>query len=169
MIVLGRILAPYGVKGWVKVRTFGDDPESWKRMSRWWLGPDPEGEQWRELWLDGFKAHAGGWVAKFMGLEDRGAAESLGGMFVAAPREELPKTDADEYYWTDLIGLAVVNESGDALGRVASLIETGANQVLVVEREGDKPARRLLPFVTQVIKAVDVPGGKITVAWQADW
>jgi 16S rRNA processing protein RimM len=169
MIVLGRILAPYGVKGWVKVRTFGDDPESWKRMSRWWLGQDPEGDQWRELWLDGFKAHAGGWVAKFTGLEDREGAESLGGLYVAAPREALPKTDADEYYWTDLIGLAVVTESGDALGRVESLIETGANQVLVV-RDGDAAqSKRLLPFITQVIKAVDVPGGKITVAWQADW
>jgi len=169
MIVLGRILAPYGVKGWVKVRTFGDDPESWKRMSRWWLGPDPEGDQWRELWLDGFKAHAGGWVAKFTGLEDREGAESLGGLYVGAPREALPKTDADEYYWTDLIGLAVVTESGDALGRVESLIETGANQVLVV-RDGDAAqSKRLLPFITQVVKAVDVSGGKITVAWQADW
>ena len=78
----------------------------------------------------------------------------------------MPPPAQDEYYWADLIGLAVVNVQDQPLGRVKTLIETGANEVLVVV---DGERERLLPFVEHVVKSVDVPGGTIRVDWDGDW
>lgn len=168
MIVLGRIVAPFGVKGWLRVHPFGDDPEAWRAMPRWWLSDDAEApaEHWQALTLESVKRHGDGVVAKLEGVGDRNAAEALDGLFVGAPRDALPATADEEYYWADLVGLEVVNEQDGILGRVASLIETGAHDVLVV-RDGER--ERLLPFVAQVVRKVDVPGGRIRVDWDAGW
>jgi 16S rRNA processing protein RimM len=170
MIVLGRIVAPYGVHGWVKVHPFGDGPEDWQRMERWWLSSDAEGEDWQAYGLKALKVHGKGLVASFTGVDDRVAAEGLEGYYIAAPREDLPKTAPGEYYWGDLVGLQVENEQGECLGAVAELIESGANTVLVV-REGEAAAmrERLLPFVAHVVKDVDVAAHRIRVDWGSDW
>ncbi len=168
MIVLGRIAAPYGIKGWVKLHPFGDDPVAWAEMPRWWLGKMAEGSDWQPMALKELRLHGKGWIARLDGIDDRTAAEKLEGMYVGAPREALPATDEDEFYWGDLIGLEVLNEAGERLGKVASLIEAGANQVLVVKDEAaDK--EHLLPFVAEVVKDVVVAEGRIRVAWGRDW
>ena len=105
-------------------------------------------------------------MAKLAGIDDRDASEALGSCYIGAPRDALPPPAQDEYYWSDLIGLAVVNLQDQPLGRVTSLIETGANQVLVVS---DGERERLLPFVEQVVGKVDVPGGVIRADWGLDW
>lgn len=170
MVVLGRIVAPYGVKGWVKVHPFGDDPASWRGMPRWWLGPEAEGKDWRQVGLREIRPHGQAWVARLEGVDDRTAAEGLAGLFVGAPRDALPLTDEGEFYWADLVGLAVENARGECLGRVAELVETGANPVLVVRAGEARDAQeRLLPFVAQVVKDVDLAGGRILVAWERDW
>jgi 16S rRNA processing protein RimM len=170
MIVLGRIVAPFGVRGWVKVRPFGDDPASWSRMPRWWLCGEADGKDWQPHELCGVRPHGAQWIAKFDGVDDRTGAEGLEGQYVGAPREALPATAVDEYYWADLVGLAVINEQGDDLGRVDSLIETGANQVLVVQgTEGGVAVRRLLPFVGAVVREVDPAAHRIRVCWGRDW
>jgi 16S rRNA processing protein RimM len=170
MIVLGRVVAPFGVKGWVKVRPFGDDPEAWRRMPQWWLGVDAEGDGWQPFVVAGFRPHGSIWVAKFAGVDDRVGAEALEGRYVGAPREALPTTADGEYYWADLVGLAVVNEQGERLGCVDSLIETGANQVLVVrDTAGGEKVERLLPFVGEVVKEVDRVAGLVRVCWGSDW
>ena len=91
MIVLGRIVAPYGLHGWVKVHPFGDGWEAWPGMARWWLADSAEGATWREVKLDDAKVHGLGLIAKFDGCVDRSAAEALEGLYIAAPRELLPK------------------------------------------------------------------------------
>lgn len=166
MIVLGRVVAPYGVRGWLKVHPLGDDPESWRAMPQWWLSVNDGKGDWQPYAVEAFRRHGAAWIAKLAGIDDRMQAESLDGWYVAAPREALPKVGKDEYYWGDLVGMAVRNESDDALGTVDSLIETGAHQVLVV-RDGE--TERLLPFVDAVVKSVDVVGGCIRVAWEKDW
>lgn len=166
MIVLGRIVAPYGVKGWVKVSPFGDDPAAWCDMRQWWLGPSADGDDWSPYAMKGLRVHGKGVVAKFEGVDDRSAAERLAGHYVAAPRDALPQTAQDEYYWGDLVGLEVQSMEGAALGTVASLVETGANAVLVV-RDGDR--ERLLPFIAQVVKDVDMAERRIRVEWGTDW
>jgi 16S rRNA processing protein RimM len=168
MIVLGRIVAPFGVHGWLRVHPFGDDPEAWRNMPQWWLSTDAEAPagDWTARGLEAIKLHGDGVVAKLAGIDSRDASEALGSCYFGAPREALPLPAADEFYWADLVGLAVTNLQDQPLGRVKSLIETGANQVLVVV-EGER--ERLLPFVGQVVKAVDVPGGTIIVDWDSDW
>ncbi|MGE5491798.1 MAG: ribosome maturation factor RimM [Actinomycetota bacterium] len=165
IVVLGRIAEPYGIRGWVRLHAFGDDPMAWAEMPVWWIGR--EGEGWRETKLKGFRVHGDGLVALFEGVADRNAAEALKGMLVGAPRTALPTTDDDEYYWADLVGLEVVNTAGESLGRVESLIETGANDVLSVVAEGGR--KRLLPFVAAVVLAVEKDAGRIRVEWGSDW
>ncbi|OHC69687.1 MAG: 16S rRNA processing protein RimM [Rhodocyclales bacterium GWA2_65_20] len=168
MVVLGRIVVPYGIAGWVKIHPFGDDPVAWKGMPSLWLGEAPEGADWSPLTLKELRFHGKSLIAKFEGVDDRSAAERLDGCYVAAPREALPANAENEFYWGDLVGLAVVNEEGEALGTVATLIEAGANQVLVV-RDADGTRERLLPFVAAVVKDVAVAAGRIRVAWGKDW
>ncbi|NJD34039.1 MAG: ribosome maturation factor RimM [Betaproteobacteria bacterium] len=168
MIVLGRIVAPFGVHGWLRVHPFGDDPEAWRKMPQWWLSADADAPaaSWKAYGLEAVRLHGDGIVAKLAGIDDRDASETLGSCYFGAPREALPPPAQDEYYWADLIGLAVVNMQDQPLGRVKSLIETGANQVLVV---ADGERERLLPFVEHVVRKVDVPGGIIRVDWGCDW
>lgn len=165
IVVLGRLAEAYGIRGWVRLHPFGDDPLDWRRIPVWHLGR--EGGPWREVELNGLKAHGDGLVVSFVGVADRTAAEALKGQLVGAPREALPETGDDEFYWADLIGLAVVNEEAVLLGKVSGLIETGANDVLqVVDEAGEE---RLLPFVDAVVLDVDRAAGVIRVAWGCDW
>lgn len=168
MVVLGRISAPYGVRGWVRIHPFGDDPMSWKSMPDWWLSADAEApdERWQAVALLGCRMQGTDLVASFDGVADRASAERLQGMYFGAPRSALPETGCDEYYWSDLTGLRVENGDGIDLGLVAELIETGANQVLVVRKDG---AERLLPFIGTVVKDVDLQARRILVDWAADW
>lgn len=167
MIVLGRIVAPFGVGGWVRVHPFGDDPLSWKKMPQWWLGTDPDGQDWAPYALKDCKAHGkGGLVASFAEVADRNAAEAVDGYYIAVPREALPKPGKDEYYWADLVGLQVRNGSEVLLGTVTGLLSTGAHDVLQVQ-DGD--VERLIPFVASYVTDVDMAARRILVEWEADW
>lgn len=170
MVVLGRVIAPFGVQGWLKVFPMGDDPEAWRDLPAWWLGSDADGTEWQRFDLEDMRPHGKGLVVKLKGVDGRSAAEALDRRYIAAPRENLPATEANEYYWDDLIGLRVTNEQGTLLGSVTEMLETGANAVLVVrEGEAEDAKQRLLPFIASVVKAVDVAGGAIRVDWPADW
>ena len=168
MVVMGRIVAPFGVRGWLKVRPFADDPLAFGAVSPWWLATqaDAPGENWRSFVPETVKPHADGLIIKLRDIEDRTAAEELDGCFVGILRDDLPALSPSEYYWDDLIGLAILNLQDQALGRVISLIETGAHDVLVVR---DAERERLLPFVNAIVKSVDIPGGVIRVDWGSDW
>ena len=147
------------------LQVYGDDPLSWKNLPVWQVGK--ESGSWQGYELQGLKAHGDGFVVAFAGVADRTAAEAMKGMLVGAPRAALPAVPEDEFYWADLVGLKVVNQAGESLGRVDGLIETGANDVLrVQDSEG---VERLLPFVSAVVLSVDKAGGLIRVEWGSDW
>jgi 16S rRNA processing protein RimM len=165
IVVLGRLADPYGIQGWLWLHLFGDDPLAWAEMPVWWIAR--EGEPWRECRLKGLKAHGNGVVVLLDGVPDRTTAETMKGILVGAPRESLPSTDEDEFYWTDLIGLDVINAADERLGKVTGLIETGANSVLRVL--GDDAVERLLPFVSAVVLSVNKEAGVIRVEWGSDW
>ena len=160
---MGRILGPFGVKGWVKVKAFTERPGSLGRFPRW-LVQSREG--WQERPVEEFKVHAKGPVAKLEGCEDREAAFGLQGSDVAVPRAELGEPDEGSLYWVDLVGLEVVDESGSALGKVEGLFESGETSVLVVRGSA---CERLIPFVPDYVKSVDRAAGCITVDWKADY
>lgn len=165
IVVLGRLLDPYGVRGWMHLHPFGDDPLSWRQIDSWLLGP--EQGPWRPVGLSGLKVHGDGLVVSLADVADRSAAEALKGRFLAVARSALPQPAADEFYWADLIGLRVINTAGEYIGRVQGLIETGANDVLrVLADDGEE---RLLPFVAAVVLTVDREKGEISVDWGLDW
>ena len=159
---MGRIAAPFGIRGWVKVQPFTEEFDGLLDFPVWHIG---RGAEWREVAVLEADVHSKSLVARLDGCNDRDAAAALKGMEVAVPREALPEAAENEYYWSDLIGLAVVNAQGETLGKVADVLETGANDVLVVEGERE----RLIPFVAQTILEVDLAAGRINVDWGADY
>lgn len=168
MVVLGRIIVPYGLQGAVKVHPFADDPSAWAKLPQWWLAR--EGEEpllWRQEKLRRCRYRDGQLVAEFVSICDRNASEAAKGLLVGVPRSQLPATLENEYYWGDLVGLVVVNTRDQNLGLVLGLIETPGNDVLQVgDGDGNE---RLLPFVSAVVLEVDLSARRIRVDWEADW
>ncbi len=120
---------------------------------------------WQATTVAAGKRHGKLVVAQLEGVEDRDQAAELVGCDIAIARNDLPKAEDGSYYWADLEGLQVVNRDGTELGRVAYLMETGANDVLVTEGERE----RLIPFVAEkVILDVDFVKGVISVDWEWD-
>ena len=168
MVVLGKVVAPYGLRGEVKVFPFADDSAVWGRLTHWWIGSEgSDPAQWRQVRVARCKVREGVLVAALDGLADRDAAEAAKGLLVGVPHDALPPTADNEYYWADLIGLTVVNTREEPLGQVLGLIETPANPVLRVGTAESK--ERLLPFVAAVVLDVDLSAQRIRVDWEADW
>jgi 16S rRNA processing protein RimM len=166
LVAMGRTNAPFGVKGWIRIYPSTADADSLAGYGSWWLG---RGEGWQEYRVEQAKVHGGALVAKLQGVEDREAAVALKGMDVAVPRDAFPQPSANEYYWADLLGMAVVNREAVGFGSVAGILETGANDVLVVQEEGEAGRERLIPFIADVVLEVDVASRIIRVDWGADY
>jgi 16S rRNA processing protein RimM len=167
--ILGRITAPYGVKGWVRVHPFTESKGSLLRYRSWWVGHE---ERWSERQVLQSRVHGSAVVAQILGCVGRDAAEQLRGEQVAVLRSALPETRDNEFYWADLLGLRVVNAGGEELGEVGELLETGANDVLVVEPSAGSidDRQRLIPYLPgDVVLEVDLATGRILVDWDPDF
>lgn len=160
---MGRVLAPYGVKGWIKVAPFTAAPDALTRFDRWWIG-GPDG--WEEAAVAEAVRHGANVVARLASCSDRDQAAMLRGREVALARESLPAAPQDEYYWADLVGLEVVNAESAPLGKVTELFSNGAHDVM---RIGAGKDERLVPFVPAVVRKVDLAAGRIEVEWGSDW
>jgi 16S rRNA processing protein RimM len=170
MVIMGRIAAAHGIRGWVKIQPYTEYLDSLLDYRPWWIGQ--EGGPWREVKVKQCEVHNKTLAAELPDCPDRTAAEKLKGLLIAVPRDSLPKQSSDEYYWSDLIGLAVVNEEKVPLGTVSNLLETGANQVLSVTPVAGKAGSSgeiLIPFVASAIKRVDLKNKAIHVDWALDY
>jgi 16S rRNA processing protein RimM len=159
---MGRIGAPFGIKGWIKIQPYTGALDSLAGYDIWQIGQNGD---WQEFSLEEAAVHGDGLIAKLAGIDDRDQAFALSGSEVAVNREELPAPADNEFYWNDLIGLTVVNRQGVNLGKVAGLMETGSHDVLVVRGERE----RLIPFADAYVAGVDLPGRRIEVEWGPDW
>ncbi|MBC7469043.1 MAG: ribosome maturation factor RimM [Ramlibacter sp.] len=173
-IEVGRIADAWGIKGWFKVLSHSADPEALFSSKRWYLQPAEKGLKTFSgtllLKIREAKDHSGTVVATAQEVDDRNAAEALRGARVFVPRSSFPTAGTDEYYWVDLIGLAVVNREGVALGTVKELLSTGLQTVLLLQYQAeDKPLERMIPFVSAYVDAVELPARRITVDWQPDY
>ncbi|MEJ2394632.1 MAG: ribosome maturation factor RimM [Candidatus Thiodiazotropha sp.] len=163
MLILGRISGLFGVKGWVKIYSHTSPREGILSYKTLYL--KREGG-WQAFELAAGQAQGKGVVAKLAGYDDRDQAATLIGLDIAIKRDQLPKLDAGEYYWTDLEGLRVENLEGVDLGVVSYLFETGANDVLVVKGERE----RLIPYTQgMAVKEVDLQAGRILVDWDPEF
>ena len=172
--MLGRVLGAFGIHGWVKVRPFTETAEGLLGQSAWSLN---QASTTRVVKVNEAKQHGGLVLAHLEGIADRGQAEALRGADVTVGREQLPPPGPGEYYWSDLIGLAVRNARGVDLGRIAGLIAAPAHDVLRVEgtdgtgRDAEHETRRerLIPFVEPILREVDLANGLVVVDWEADY
>jgi 16S rRNA processing protein RimM len=165
MVVMGRIVGAQGILGWVKVQTFTEYLDGLLDYDAWYLGNDKQ--PWRKVEVLEANVHGKIIIAKLPGILDRTTAEQCKGLLVAIHRDSLPAQAEGEYYWSDLIGLKVVNLTDVVLGTVDTLLETGANDVLSVrDAEG---VERLIPFIASVIQGVNLAEKTIRVDWQADY
>ncbi len=173
---MGRISAPFGIKGWIRVQTYTRAASNLTNYPRWWLGGVGDGG-WREVKIEQSQAQGADVVAKLAGCSDRDLAAGLKGQQVAIPRVAFPPAAVGEYYWADLMGLRVKNTEGLDFGVVTSMMETGANDVMVVQQsaiDGDSVGKRmeqerLIPFIADVVKRVDIAASLIEVEWGADY
>jgi 16S rRNA processing protein RimM len=163
-VTVGRIVGAWGVKGWVRVRSFTDPPDNIVGFSAWTLCRDGRRSQLR---LEEGRLHGRGQiVAKLESIANRDAAAALAGSDVDVARSELGPCEDGEYYWADLEGLEVIAVGGQSFGRIDHLLRTGSNDVLVVRGERE----RLIPFVDgDVVKTVDIDAGRIVVDWDPEF
>ena len=161
-VTVGRISGVFGVKGWLKVQSYTEPRANIVGFDVWTLRMS--GAE-RLFEVEDGQGQAGKVAAKLRGIDDPDRAREWVGADIVIERERLPKTQTDEFYWTDLEGLEVRTTAGLTLGRVAHLLATGANDVLVL----DGTPERLIPFVLgSVVKHVDLEAGLIVVDWAAD-
>ncbi len=177
-VILGRISGVYGVERWLKVFSYTDPREAIVDFSPWFIraenrSPGRKNQaSWTEVKLKSGKRHAKTVVVKLESCNDRDQAMAYVGTEIAVDLQQLEQLkQKDEFYWRDLIGLRVINQQDITLGAVKSLMETGANDVLVVVFEVDgKNVERLIPWTMDIaIIKVDMEQGVITVDWDADF
>ena len=163
-VTLGRITGAHGIKGWVKVLSETSPRANIVQYSPWYLVRGGRHEEWKVQ--DG-RMQGKSVVAKLTGCNDRDMAEGLAGLEIRIRRDQLPPaTEPGEFYWADLVGLAVRTLDGVELGRIDQLFETGANDVIVVD--GDR--ERLIPYLwEQVVREVDLQQGVMRVDWDPDF
>ena len=166
MVVMGRVTAPFGIQGWVKIYALTAQLGNLLDYPVWWLGHHGD---WREMRVAAAKVHGNTLVAQLAGIEDREAAVALKGLDVAVPRSQLPGAAENEFYWADLIGLRVVNTEQHEFGRVVRVMQTGANDVLVVAGGNGDERETLIPFIAGAIQEVDLAAGVINVDWGKDY
>lgn len=168
LVVLGKIFSVHGIRGEVKVYSYTDPLDNLLDYRHWTLTRDGEV---RQVELASGRLHGKALTAKIKGLDDRDEARGYTGFFICVPRSQLPALQDDEFYWYQLEGLKVINQDGQLLGTVDHLLETGANDVLVVKPcAGSVDDReRLLPYTEQCVQGVDLAAGEMRVDWDVDF
>jgi 16S rRNA processing protein RimM len=159
-VIVGRLAGVYGVKGWLRVQSFTEPAENILGYLPWHVDGTGQVE------VTQGKLHGKGLIAHLVGIDDRDEAAKLIGRDISVERSQLPTLDHGDYYWSDLIGLEVVNTQGEALGTVTRMVETGAHDVMVLEGERE----RLVPYAKgRVVQQVDLAARRIVVDWDAEF
>lgn len=170
MVIMGHIMGPFGVHGWIKISPYTEYIDGLMEYSSWWLCGN--NAQWQEVHV--VTGHINGNIlnAKLEEYTDRNEVLKLKGMQIAIPRSQLPDLPEDGnsgYYWSDLIGTEALNLKGEKLGTVTGLLETGANDVLCIQNADKEIKEILIPFIEQFVVKVDLKLSRITVDWDIDY
>ncbi len=161
-MLLGRIAAPFGVQGWVKIQPYTEDPSGLEGYAAFWVGvKDP----YVRFEVEHVAVHGRSVLCKLHGISVREDAARLKGCEVGVHRRELPLSNPDEFYWTDLLGVEVINTEGVAFGTISKMADNGAQSVMVVSGERE----RMIPFVSPIVKEVSLEERRVIVEWGADF
>ena len=170
-VVVGRITAVFGVRGWVKLFSFTEDREAIFDYQPWWV-ETAQGLQ--QLVVDDWKSHGDGLIVHIKGIDDRDIARTWCQQDVLVAKTQLPSLIDGDFYWHQLEGLVVISHfKGQQLrlGKVKSLLETGANDVLVVvgDRQSIDLEERLIPYAEQFVNNIDLQSQIIDVSWDPEF
>lgn len=171
LVQVGYVSGAYGLQGWIRVTAFSSTADALLNAKVWWL----DKPELHDIDVLQAKMHSGDVVVQLMGIVGRDAAEALKGTAVQIRRSHFPALSDGEFYWVDLIGLAVFNMQGEAIGTVHDMMENGAHPILRVlpavapQSEQAAAAEILIPFVDKFVKTVDQNERKITVDWGLDY
>ena len=179
LIELGAVQDAQGLQGQIKVRPHSSDPVALLSSKALWLSLIPrrsagvasavEQASLKLYQVKQAKMHSGTVVIALDGITDRDQAEALKGARILVGRDVFPKTDADSYYWVDLIGCKAFNLQGQSLGEVIEVNDNGAHGIIVLGDLEAKTVKQLVPFVKEVVQNVDLSNRLLTLDWQADW
>ncbi|MCP4472155.1 MAG: ribosome maturation factor RimM [Gammaproteobacteria bacterium] len=162
LICVGHILGAQGLKGWVRVFSNTSPRENIVNYSPWVI---EQGDELQKVSVKG-RLQGRNVLASVDGCEDRNQAEALKGCRIFIEPAQLPRLQAGDYYWSDLIGLAVESLQGEPLGMVASMLETGADDVMVLSGERE----RLIPFaIDNIVREVDLEKRRLVVDWLPEY
>ena len=157
-MLLGAFGAPWGVRGETRVKSFTGDP-----LAIGAYGPLTDAARSRPFVFDSLRLLKGDMLAaRVSGVATREAAAALNGVEIFACRDQLPQPDADEFYYDDLIGLEALTVSGERLGRVVSLMNYGAGDILEIA-PADGGDTVLIPFAKAVAREIDFEAGRIVI------
>ena len=165
---VGKLGSTYGIRGWLRIYSSTEQAESIFDYQPWFLKIKG---RWQPTELENWRHHNHELIVKLKGVDDREAAQILANVEIGVDLSVFPTLEEGDYYWHDLIGCAVVNLDGYAMGTVTEMMETGSNDVLVVKanvKDAFGKQERLIPFLyEQVVKRVDLATKTITVDWDA--
>lgn len=165
-LVLGKVVGVYGVQGWIKIESWTRPREAIFNYGIWQV---ETGQGWQAFTVTTGRKQGPGLVAQLQQIPDREQARTLTGAAIAVARNQLPPTAEGEIYWADLEGCTVINRAGVELGTVSHLLETGANDVLVVRQSDDTGDEHLVPYIDNVIDRVDLESKTIQVDWDENF
>lgn len=155
---VGKIINTHGLRGEVKIATWTDYPEDFEEIGKVYVKTKSGDEV---LTITNVKYQKNNIIVKFKEIADINEAEKYKNLIVRADRNDLPELEEGAHYIADLIGLDVVDEDGELLGKLVDVFNTGANDIYDVKRDGKK--NLLLPVIDEVVKNIDLQTGKITV------
>ena len=164
-ILLGILGKPFGLKGFTFLKYYGSQPENIKNFHELFLSDDIS------MQIEEIIKHKGKLAVKFKEINDRNKADELKNREIYVFENQMPGLEEGDYYWYQLEGLTVKNEQGFNLGKIERLMETGANDVMVIvpTQESIDKLNRLIPYTTQVIQEIDLLGKKILVDWSEEY
>lgn len=164
-VLVGSVGKPHGVKGWLKINSYTQPASNIFAYQPWYLTPAEDETTLSPIELRHHQLNDQRLIVQFSGYDNPESAQKLTNQLIYVPREQLPSLGKTTYYWTDLIGLTVYNMAGEHLGVVKTLLETGANDVVVVESQADQK-RLLIPFLLEkTIQHIDLEHAKMIVDW----
>lgn len=160
-IAIGKIIAPQGVRGEVRLMPLTEFPERFKKLK---IALFDDGTS---LKVESVRYHQQVVLLKFVGLDDRNAIEHLRNKLIVIERKDLIPLPEGHYHIFDIVGLMVYNESDECLGKITDLLQTGSNDVYVVEQKDKQPL--LIPALKTVVRQIDLAAGKMIVKLQEEW
>jgi len=159
-VIVGRIGKTFGVKGWLHIHSFSEPEDNICQYQNWLIRHE---NQWQRLKITEVRRHQPGFIAKIDSIDNPEQARLLTNCDIAIDSNDLPTLDDHEFYRHELIGMSVINQNGKALGKVTEIMETGSNDVFIVEGQ----QRELIPYLDHVITAIDRQNKIITVDWDS--